>query len=411
MQKLWLIARNEIRWLVGQRSFALSLVSVPIVLAIFLAIVTLITRLSHSSDPIGYVDRAGLLAESLPAGLADEEPSGRFVALDSEEEAGRALERGDVQAYVVLEADYFQTAAIQLVTIEPPTPNARQEIQELIRLNLLRHLPAETARRAAIGDELVVRSVDGRYEYGSQPTLDQLLPVLAIMGFLVLYMLSANYYAQAVVIEKENRTMELMVTSVSPGQLVGGKALGILAVNLLQIGFWIGSTAVAVYLGGRLLDLPLLQNPEIEGRTLAMLVIIFVPAYCLYAALMLLAGMTVAESQEAQQIGGMFSLVFMAPIWAALLLARNPGSPVVLFLSLFPPTAPGTLALRSVFAPLPIWQLLLSATLMSITAAAVLWLCVRAFRLGMLRYGKSLPWSELWSGRRRLPGSVALAEE
>jgi ABC-2 type transport system permease protein len=78
----------------------------------------------------------------------------------------------------------------------------------------------------------------------------------------------------------------------------------------------------------------------------------------------------------------------------------NPNSPLSVGLSLFPLTAPVSLPLRAAFTTLPAWQIAVSLGLLCILAAVSIWFAGRAFRLGMLRYGKRLSWKELFSRTR-----------
>jgi len=78
----------------------------------------------------------------------------------------------------------------------------------------------------------------------------------------------------------------------------------------------------------------------------------------------------------------------------------NPNSPLALGLSLFPLTAPLTMLLRDGLTILPAWQIALSALVQVLSAVAAIWLAGRAFRLGMLRYGKRLKWREVFARQK-----------
>jgi len=119
------------------------------------------------------------------------------------------------------------------------------------------------------------------------------------------------------------------------------------------------------------------------------------------ASLMAAAGATVADSQEAQQMAGLFSLPIMAPVWLGVVIIENPNSPLAIGLSLFPPTALSTIAMRIMSVPIPFWQVAVSVTLLVLSAGGAVWLAGRAFRLGMLRYGQRLNWRELFSVKRK----------
>jgi ABC-2 type transport system permease protein len=96
--------------------------------------------------------------------------------------------------------------------------------------------------------------------------------------------------------------------------------------------------------------------------------------------------------------------IISLPIWIPYMLTgmlmNNPNSPLALGLSLFPLTAPLTMLMRDGLTILPAWQIALSSAIQVLCAAGAIWLAGRAFRLGMLRYGKRLKWREVFARQR-----------
>jgi len=123
------------------------------------------------------------------------------------------------------------------------------------------------------------------------------------------------------------------------------------------------------------------------------------PAFVMVSALMAMAGVTATESREAQQVASLFTLPLYVPFWLLGPIMQNPNSGLAVGFSLFPLTAPMTLPLRAAFTILPAWQIALSLSLLVVCAAGALWLAGRAFRMGMLRYGKLLSLKEIFSSR------------
>jgi ABC-2 type transport system permease protein len=112
---------------------------------------------------------------------------------------------------------------------------------------------------------------------------------------------------------------------------------------------------------------------------------------------MAIAGAMATDSREAQQVAGLLTLPIFIPYWFATPLLSNPYSPLAIGLSLFPLTAPVALPLRASVAQIPVWQNVLAVSLLTLFAAAALWLAARVFRMGMLQYGKRLEWREIFS--------------
>ena len=186
--------------------------------------------------------------------------------------------------------------------------------------------------------------------------------------------------------------MELLVTAISPNKLMAGKIVGIIAVGWTQLLAWFGMVVLLVLVGSLFFDLP--EWISFSANYLVLALLLFVPAFIMLAALMVAVGATLTDVQEAQQVTSLFTLPLFIPFWFALTLINYPNGPVAVGLSLFPFTAPITLAIRAGFAQIPTWQLLLSLSLLILFALAALWFAGRAFRLGMLRYGQRVPWRD-----------------
>ena len=108
------------------------------------------------------------------------------------------------------------------------------------------------------------------------------------------------------------------------------------------------------------------------------------------------AGVTAAEVREAQQIAGLFTLPVVVPFWLIVPLMESPNSPLSVALSLFPLTAPISMAIRAAFTDVPVWQTIFCLALLYIGAVGAIWMASRAFRMGMLRYGKRLSLREIF---------------
>ena len=412
MSKLWLVAKYEYVRNVFKKSFIFAVLSMPLILAFSIGLGWLINHMENPDAPAGYVDHAGLLADPIPAPKRASSPNDPspsdlvpLIPFQTEEEAGEALESKAIQAYYVVAADYRQTNRVELVYIEPPGDNVTSQFWDFMQINGLADLPPEIARRAVAGSNLIVRWPDdmpgGGREFSERTFLNNLLPFFVGIVFVVLLFMSSGYLTQAVATEKENRTMEIVVTSISPGQLIGGKVLGIIAITLTQVIAWIAFAVLAVLIGGRYLGLGFLENLSIDPQIIITMLAIATPTYVMLASLMAAVGATATEGQDAQQVAGLFSLPVVAPFWFAVLIIENPSSPLAIGLSLFPPTALSAFAIRMMSVPIPSWQIAVSVTLLVLCAGGAVWVAGRAFRLGMLRYGQRLNWRELVNVKRK----------
>ena len=158
------------------------------------------------------------------------------------------------------------------------------------------------------------------------------------MFFLFAVMGASGYFLQVVTDEKESRTMEIMITSISPTQLVAGKSVGLVAVGLTQIIVWITSIAIAWIIAQKFFEtLELIQLP---WDILIIFAFFFLPSYAIIAGVMICIGSIVTELQEGQQISGVLNLLFTFPIFFAALVFADPNSPLLIFLSFWISSCP-----------------------------------------------------------------------
>jgi ABC-2 type transport system permease protein len=390
MKKFWRVIAYEYRRHVLRKRFIFALLSVPFFVLFFIAVIVVTFMLESNTKPIGYVDHSGLLANPLPAPKPDEpyKPV-PLLAFTSEEQAKSALEAGELQAYYVLESDYVETSSARLVYVSEPKNPAREQFADFISTNLMANYPPEIATRIIEGDKLIVRSPDGKREMSSGAFFNIMMPFIAGIAFFMAVFSSAGYIMQAVVEEKENRTMEIVVTSVSPNQLMMGKTLADIAIGLTQLLSWGVILVVPVWIARPYI--PMLKTIAVPPESAVLILAVMLPTFVMLGGLMAAIGATVTESREGQQIVSLFTLPTWIPYFLIYPLMSSPNSPLALVMSFIPFTAPLTLIIRSGFTVLPFWQIAISVIILVACAAGSLWLAGRAFRLGMLRYGKRLP--------------------
>jgi ABC-2 type transport system permease protein len=401
MLKLWRVAVYEYRRNVFKRSFILALLSVPLMIGLSVGIGLFMESSENDASPVGYVDHAGLLTNPIAAPVTGSREPIAFIPFQTENNAQLAIESGDIQAYYVLAADYFQTKDVSLFYLKEPGGNATRQFYDFVQINLLADRPTDLARRAVlIGENVTVRSMDGsRQVPGGGPPFGIIMPILIGFAFLFLLLMSSGYLMQAVVDEKENRTMEILATSVSPTQLVGGKVLGIIGVSFTQLIVWTLITILGIFIASSA-GIDWFQDLRLDWGVISATVALAIPTYILASALMTAVGAMVTSAQESQSMGAVFFVLHLAPLYLAWAILRTPNGILPVALSFLPFTALLTVTLRNIFAAVPMWQVAVSVAVQTLCAVGALWLAGRAFRVGMLRYGKRLNFREIlnWGG-------------
>ena len=394
MDRIWRVARYEFLHHVMRKRFLWILISLPLMILAFGGVSALAAVVQFDRTPAGVVDLSGRLDPTLTAG------DGAFSIyevplqiFESEESARQALNAGELQAYFVIPQDYFETGGVRAVVERRLNDNVESSLDDYLRANLAASLPEDVAERVTKGMRLGVETVGSNQVPVAQQVGQVIVPLLVGILFVVVINTSGGYLLQAVVEEKANRTMEIVITSVSPTQLMVGKIIGNLSVGLLQMVIWFGIPWIGFLLVQA--ALPEILGFSLNGSFILVTLLILPPAFVLVAALMATVGATATEPKEAQSVAGFLTLPLVMPYWFMTPLMRSPDSPLAVAFTLFPLTAPVTLPMRLAFGSVPLWQTVGSISLLTLSAAGALWLAGRIFRLGMLRYGKALTLKEV----------------
>ena len=221
-------------------------------------------------------------------------------------------------------------------------------------------------------------------------------------GFLftfLIYMFVMSYGAmvmQSVMEEKTNRIVELMVSAVSPFQLMLGKIVGIALVGLTQLAVWVLMLTAILTAAGQMFGtsgtgeatmmLSALMNLPFFEITL-LFILFFIGGYLLYASLFAAIGASINAQEDAQQFMTPMIVIMVFAMYAGLYSAENTNGPLAFWSSMFPLTSPIVMMVRIPHG-VPLWQELLSLGLLFGTCLACVWISGKIYRIGILLYGK-----------------------
>ena len=399
MTKFWRVAWHEYSRHVFRKRFLFVLFSVPLMIAFMAVLVIAIIIMETSSKPVGYIDHSGLLLNPISQPRVKwPEQNVSMVAYTDETSAEVDAQAKKIQAYYIIPEDYLQTGQVKLIFLSKLKGSDEEQFAAFLRVNLLANQPPDIAKRILAGNTIITQSADKSRQASQEQFINILLPLLAGILFIVGMSTSSGYLMQAVVEEKENRTMEIMVTSVSPNQLMSGKVIADIAIGVTQLLVWAIFIILALVIGKNYV--PWLGGLSFSGEMIGVIIAVMVPAFIMISGLMAAVGATVSEGSEGQQIMGLFTIPIWIPYVFIGAFIQNPNSPLAIAMSLFPLTAPMTRTIRMSFTTIPAWQLIASVTILVLSAIGAVWLAGRAFRLGMLRYGQRIHWKEVFSHQR-----------
>jgi ABC-type Na+ efflux pump permease subunit len=194
-------------------------------------------------------------------------------------------------------------------------------------------------------------------------------------------MIGAQTLMTSTVEEKSSRVVEVLLSAVSPFELMAGKVLGQMAVSLLVLALYVG---IGVLMLSSFAMLGLL-----DPWLIVYLVIFFLITYFLFASVFGAIGAAVTEMREAQALVTPVMLVLMVPWLLAAPVARDPNTPMAIALSFIPPVNTLAMMIRmSSTSPPPLWQVWVTIGVGLAAALAVTWAAAKVFRIGLLMYGK-----------------------
>lgn len=398
MHKMWLVAQREFIMNITRRSFLFAAFGVPLLLVAIILVVFLVISANESTledaGIVGYVDYAGVLA------LAEDKPE-TFMAFASEEEAAKALEDKTLGAYFVVPQDYMRTGQVQVYNLGTTSDALRKGISGFLLANLTAQIrgdiPLERVKNPT--NTTVYVQETGRFlEGGAGVFLSLFLPpILFSMVFMMASQVSSGFLMNGVVEEKTNRIMEILITSITPLQMLAGKILGLGALGLVQFFIWGAATAVIMAFSEQI---PFLKDVIIPANMLVVGFIYFLLGYFLLASIMAGLAAVAGTEEESRQYAGIFSLVLVIPFFAIGSLIQDPNGTVAVVLTMVPFTAPLTVILRMSFGVVPPEQIMISITVLLVSTVFVTWASAKVFRWGLLLYGKKLSLRELWRAIR-----------
>ena len=392
--KAWLVIRHEIYVTWRRRAYLLMTFGVPLVAAI--AVVLWVTLRKEEPGPqnpleklpdrpLGYVDHSGLFEEA-------DEFAGILIPFPDEDSAIAALKAGRISSLYVISANYMATGevtrmATQLDLNNRETPffqafllsrllgdaDPRLFIRLVTQSNIVEHHLDET------GVEL--GQIDQRQQYGSNFVLVYGFVIILLMATLI----PSGYLLRSVVGEKENRTIEIVLSSVRPLELLTGKVLGQGAMALLQVLVWLGTGWALLNLAaGHIAEF---SNVHLTATQLLIAVLYFVGGFLLVATIQAGIGAISTNMREGPQYAALVNLPILIPLWLMTVFIESPNGQLALILSLVPLTSPLSMIQRIAIIAVPWWQIVLSLILLALGVALTLWLAARIFRVHTLLSG------------------------
>jgi ABC-2 type transport system permease protein len=438
MRKILLVAKRDFLATVSTKGFIIAIMVPPVIYA---AIILAFPRMMNNRVPavtgtVAVIDQTGRVAEGVrgylaPQRMAERRDASFNRAIESGPMAGAAAGAGGVPAQraVLGELPHLEIAEAPLAALAEQKERLTQDLAGRQLAVLVVHPNAVVPNDEGIFgayDLFVRRNLDNRIQTEirnaaaeaiiesrvraaglDRQRIDALMKVarppsvtvtatgesatnasfagLLPMGFTILLMISVmssgQYLLTTTIEEKSSRTMEVILSAVSPLELLTGKILGQMAVGLTIL-LTYSSIGILGLLSMAMLGL-------VDPTLLIYLFIFFLITYVILGSLMAAIGSSVNELRDAQSLMTPITLLMMIPWLFWYPISRDPNSVFATVVSFLPPMNAFAMLLRlTSTSPPPMWQVWLSIAVGIVAAGAALWFASRIFKIGLLMHGR-----------------------
>ena len=394
MNKIRTIIRYELNNIFSRKSYMRMVFMMPIIGFLVYSAAALVNRgiapegvssFMGAAAPVegaqGVLDQSGLIAE-IPAEMAD-----AVVLLDSREQGQQMVAEGQLSAYYVIAPDYLDSGDILFVQKDYnflATQNEAGLVRDLISWNLFSDKQNATRYLDPLKIDLQYTRPQTAKDFGGSQNF--WLPYSLMMLFYLLIIGSSSLMLNSITYEKQNRVIEVLLTSYSTNEMLVGKTIALGLAGLFQTLVWTGTGFVLLTLAGRQFSLS--ASFSLPPIILVWGIVFFCLGYALYSSLMAGLGALVPNPKEGSQATLVVIFPLIIPLFFSNLVATAPNAPIFLFFSLFPLTSPISMVSRMSAAAVPLWQVALSIVLLLVAIVYTIRSVARIFRAQALLAGK-----------------------
>ena len=414
MKNIILIAKREFFTQVKKKSFIILTLLTPLLIIVFGGVVSLMFQANETQMQISVIDKSGLFKDRLNS---DQNIRYIFSSEETEKSLIKTLETTEEMNGVMIipkKEIHELENSIEILTNKNLSNEARKNIagniSEIIKAEKINALGISTAQIEDLNKGVNLHVVNvlekekkqDSFLVGVKSGLSMFL-MYCVFTFIMMYGIRVM---RSVLEEKNNRVVEILISSVKPFELMMGKILGVTGVALVQFGVWVvmifasvmtlGSSNVGMVSGVAEVQMVLSALSQINyGLILFVFVIYFLLGYLFYSAMYAAIGSAVDNETETQQFTLFAILPMMLGFYGSITIMNNPDGPMSFWLSMIPFTSPIAMLARIPF-DVPVWELVLSIGILLVSTLGMVFIASKIYRVGILMYGNKVTLKELW---------------
>lgn len=440
MNKSILILKREYLTRVKKKSFIIMTLLVPVMMAALTILPTYLAMMDDKEErTIAVYDPTALVLDKMESNKFTKY---HYIPKQEFEELSRNFKSGKYYAVLHIPENILTTNHAEMISDKQVTFDVKNQItnriENIIEGEKKQQVIAEVGvpdlekKLAATKTNITVDTIKlGEEGKAVKSSTEMAMAIGYIAGFII-YMFVFMYgmmVMRGVMEEKQNRIVEVIISSVKPFQLLFGKVVGIGLVGLTQIAIWIVlaigiATGVSTFagakapqaavqaqniMGGAQMQQMAASSPEAQNKVVEVigmignlnialivfaLVFYFVCGFILYSSLLGAIGSAVDSDEDAQQMIFPVTFPLIFSIITLFAVAKNPEGPLAFWTSMFPLTSPVVMMARIPFG-IPAWQVALSMVLLLATIFGTIWMAGKIYRTGILMYGKKVNLKEI----------------
>jgi len=413
MRHTFKVASWEIKRNLKNKSFIIGLFLTPLIIALFMIVPNLFNDSDTEAERIDVFihDELNLLNDLEQAVSENDAVNWQLATTDLDHQSMlQQLETEENMAYIPLTEEVLAEGSLTIYTsetIDDDFSHQTHTLEELIKNYQLEQLDLTAEEQAIISQEIIIGIEDvsnnqtaanksSTFPETEADFLERLIPGAFAGVILFSIVISGMMIFQSASQEKKDKIAEIILSSITPKELMQGKIIGYFALGIIQVLVWIG-LALPVIMWK--IDIPIfkyLLTPE-----LIVLLTIAILGYLIFASLFVGLGATIEDISTSGNFQG---LVLMLPFIPLMLLGpvlSDPNGIVAQVGSYIPVTAPGILLLRlTMLEDWPVMEIAISIAILVVSVWLIMKLAGKIFQTGILLYGKNATPKEIWKWLR-----------
>ena len=433
MKNIFLITRREYLTQVKKKSFVILTLLAPVLMIAFAAFIAFLFKANESSSTFNVVDKSGLFVGNLKS---DQSVKYVFVPKENEKALTTTLKDMDgIEGLLIIPElkdnnfDELEKNTKLLINKKIGFDTKMSVVADLSRI-----IKQEKIKKLGISEDQII-SLDKNFDLNTQNVVDNnkadsdldfgiksglsMILMYAVFMFIIIYGVRVM---RSVLEEKNNRVVEIIISSVKPFELMMGKILGVTLVALTQFSIWItmsvvgaiflntGFSAMQKQIPGSEQSAEMIEKFDIKQTAsevshilldmnypliIFVFIVFFLLGYIFYSSMYAAIGSAVDNETETQQFTLFAIIPLMIGMYGSFTIMNNPEGPLGFWLSIIPFTSPVAMIARIPFG-VPGWQIALSIFLLVISTLLMIYIAAKVYRVGILMYGNKASAKEIW---------------